>query len=65
MTDDDVAVMSVLSILLTAILGPTALIVWLLLRALRRSRGADREHPSPRGFDVVEAKRRGYNQTMQ
>jgi hypothetical protein len=57
MSSDDIAVIWVLAIVLTAILGSTTLIVWLLLRALRRSRAADRQLPSPRGFDVVEAKR--------
>jgi hypothetical protein len=52
-SSDDISVIWVLAIALTAILGPTGLIVWLLPRALRRSRAADGEQPSPRGFDVV------------
>jgi hypothetical protein len=46
-----------LSIAFTAIATPTALIVWLLLRALRRSRVADGKRPSPPGFDVVAPNR--------
>ena len=56
MSGDDLATLFLLSMGLTMIIAPEALIVWLLLRALHRSRARDAEHPSPRGFDIVEAK---------
>jgi hypothetical protein len=58
MSEDDVGMIAVLAVLLTMILGPAALLIWLLLRALRRSRAADREHCAPHGFDVIKTKRK-------
>lgn len=57
MSDDEVTILIVLLMTLIVVVAPAALIVWLVLCALRRSRARDAEHPSPRGFDIVEAKR--------
>jgi hypothetical protein len=53
--DDNLVSLVVLSVVLFSILGPTTLIVWLLVRALRRLRALDLDRVSPRGFDVVSA----------
>ena len=56
MTEDEVVVLAALSIALTVIVTPAALIVGLVCRELRRSRAADGRDPSPRGFYVIEGK---------
>ena len=58
MMNDDQASLFMLSILVTLVIAPAAITVWLLSRALRRSRALNGENPQ-RGFELVVGRRAG------
>lgn len=58
MMSDDQAGLFMLSMLVTWVVGPAAIAVWLLCRALRQSRARDGAgHAQQRGFEIIAGRR--------